>query len=410
MEEKNIRWGELVGGLLIVGCSIALVISFWAQIAAQPLLKFVLFNGVTAALFGVGMYTDRRWKIHTTSHGILIIATLMVPLNFLAIAAFTQASPATDLLSLSGEAISLVVFAMLVYFAGRIFVPADATLLAVAVIVPCLMQLLIRRFAGPTTPFVYVYALAAVPILTYLITSSVAVWRHWAPVIGELGEATSLTELEANRVLMFLGVTTAAALMAIALLLHNVPPLAITLHWLSPLVALCGLPAVLVGLLFWRRLVDRTSLGFADRGHWRRCFRGARHGRRSRVCVAGSGYAVAGCATNGDRDVGRRRVVWDSGRSCASWCCARNGLDSRLLSIARRRRLDACRVIGNQEPLPLCDDGACARCFGSGVRFGCRRAQSLGTTRERQNVCAACRCSDDRKPRAGILVWVWSRG
>ena len=55
MEEKNIRWGELVGGLLIVGCSIALVISFWSAIAAQPLLKFVLFNGVTAALFGVGM-------------------------------------------------------------------------------------------------------------------------------------------------------------------------------------------------------------------------------------------------------------------------------------------------------------------------------------------------------------------
>ena len=71
MEEKNIRWGELVGGLLIVGCSIALVISFWSQIAARPLLKFVLFNGVTAALFGVGLYTDRRWKIHTTSHGLL---------------------------------------------------------------------------------------------------------------------------------------------------------------------------------------------------------------------------------------------------------------------------------------------------------------------------------------------------
>ena len=35
-EEKNIRWGELVGGLLIVGCSLALVISFWASIAKHP--------------------------------------------------------------------------------------------------------------------------------------------------------------------------------------------------------------------------------------------------------------------------------------------------------------------------------------------------------------------------------------
>ena len=286
MEEKNIRWGELVGGLLIVGCSIALVISFWAQIAAQPVLKFVLFNGVTAALFGVGMYTDRRWKIHTTSHGILIIATLMVPLNFLAIAAFTQASPPTDLLSLSGEAISLVVFALLVYFAGRIFVPADATLLAIAVIVPCLMQLLIRRFAGPSTPFVYVYALAAVPILTYLIASSVAVWRHWAPVIDESGEATSLTELEANRVLMFLGVTTAAAT-------HGDRAFATQRATARDNIAL----ALATGCSFWAAGGARWAsvlasacrsnvLRFADHGHWRRCLGSTRHGRRSGVCVA----------------------------------------------------------------------------------------------------------------------------
>jgi hypothetical protein len=54
MEEKNIRWGELVGGLLIVCCSIALVISFWSKIAERPFIKFFVFNGVTAGLFGVG--------------------------------------------------------------------------------------------------------------------------------------------------------------------------------------------------------------------------------------------------------------------------------------------------------------------------------------------------------------------
>ncbi|MCA9213584.1 MAG: hypothetical protein KDB27_10990, partial [Planctomycetales bacterium] len=40
LEESNIRWGELVGGLLIVSCSTALVISFWAEISSRPLLKF----------------------------------------------------------------------------------------------------------------------------------------------------------------------------------------------------------------------------------------------------------------------------------------------------------------------------------------------------------------------------------
>ncbi len=36
MEERNIRWGELVGGLLIVCGSIALVISFWSEIESRP--------------------------------------------------------------------------------------------------------------------------------------------------------------------------------------------------------------------------------------------------------------------------------------------------------------------------------------------------------------------------------------
>ncbi|MCA9257408.1 MAG: hypothetical protein KDA33_17295, partial [Phycisphaerales bacterium] len=40
MAEKNIRWGEIIGGLLIVSCSTALVISLWSQIEAIPLLKF----------------------------------------------------------------------------------------------------------------------------------------------------------------------------------------------------------------------------------------------------------------------------------------------------------------------------------------------------------------------------------
>jgi len=271
MEEKNIRWGELVGGLLIVGCSIALVISLWSQIVAQPLLKFVLFNGVTAALFGVGVYTDRRWKIHTTSFGVLVIATLLVPLNFLAIAAFTQASPPTDVLSLAGEGLSLIAFALLVYFAGRILVPREAVLLAAGVIVPCLMQLLIRRFAAPGTPLVWLYALAAVPIVGYLVTTSITTRRRWIVTAGGTADPgvpllPSLAEVEANRVLLLLGMTTAAALMPLALLLHNVPPLGTTLHWLSPLAGVCGLPALLTGLLFWRRLTDRAHSGLQTAG------------------------------------------------------------------------------------------------------------------------------------------------
>ncbi|MGE5610563.1 MAG: hypothetical protein ACM359_15030, partial [Bacillota bacterium] len=50
MEESNIRWGELIGGLLIVGCSIALVFTFWGWIEARPWFKFFLFTGATAGV------------------------------------------------------------------------------------------------------------------------------------------------------------------------------------------------------------------------------------------------------------------------------------------------------------------------------------------------------------------------
>src|SRR5205823_4901534 len=80
LEQKNIRWGEIVGGLLIVGCSLALVLSFWSSIAERPLLKFGLFTGVTAMLFALGDHAERRWRLPTTALGLLVIATLLTPL------------------------------------------------------------------------------------------------------------------------------------------------------------------------------------------------------------------------------------------------------------------------------------------------------------------------------------------
>src|SRR6185369_9013829 len=92
MEESSIRWGELVGGLLIIGCSLALVISLWSQIKGEPVLKFSVFIGMTAGLFGMGFYSAHRWKLPTTSRGALMISTLLVPLNFLAMSAFSQSA------------------------------------------------------------------------------------------------------------------------------------------------------------------------------------------------------------------------------------------------------------------------------------------------------------------------------
>src|SRR6185312_16264816 len=100
MRESNIRWGELIGGLLIIGGSIALVISFWNQIAGKPFFQFGIFTTVTAALMGLGLYAEHRWKLPTTSRGILLIATLLVPLNFVAFAALSHGAPSAPLVTI----------------------------------------------------------------------------------------------------------------------------------------------------------------------------------------------------------------------------------------------------------------------------------------------------------------------
>ncbi len=128
MEESNIRWGEIIGGLLIIGCSTALVVSLWAQISEIPVFKFLIFTTVTAVLFGIGLYTEHRWKLPTTSRGILTIATLLVPLNFLAIAA-VSASNTSGALVIVSELAAPAIFLCLVYFAGRVITPGCAHIL-----------------------------------------------------------------------------------------------------------------------------------------------------------------------------------------------------------------------------------------------------------------------------------------
>lgn len=106
MEEKNIRWGELASGLLIVGSAIGLVISLNQQLndlaRREPYVPALLLMLGTIAIHAAGLYTLRRWRLRTTSRGALIIATLLVPLCFAAGMLFprTSGTPLPALFSL----------------------------------------------------------------------------------------------------------------------------------------------------------------------------------------------------------------------------------------------------------------------------------------------------------------------
>ena len=266
MEEKNIRWGELVGGLLIVCCSIALVISFWAKIAERPFLKFFVFGGVTAALFAVGFYTEQRWKLRTTSRGLLVIATLLVPLNFLAIAAFDQEA-SRQVAFIAGELISVALFAALVWAAGRILVPLGAVALAIGVMVPAVLQLIERRLVGPSATWPLLYGLGAIPLVCYGGANG------W--LVAGRSRQPALDEAEAHSLFRLLGLTTFSILLPLGLLAAKTGDPVAALHRLSPLLCALGLAPLVIGLLVARRL---------------------RQDQPSSLRVAGTSIAIAGAA------------------------------------------------------------------------------------------------------------------
>jgi hypothetical protein len=83
MQENNIRWGEVLSGMLIVGSAVGLVISLRHELQqAVPYFPALLFLLVTAAIHGAGAYTLKKWKLHGTSRGVLLIGLLLIPLNF----------------------------------------------------------------------------------------------------------------------------------------------------------------------------------------------------------------------------------------------------------------------------------------------------------------------------------------
>jgi hypothetical protein len=257
MEESNIRWGEIIGGLLIIGCSTALVVSLWSQISQIPVLKFLIFTTVTAVLFGIGMYTEHRWKLPTTSRGILTIATLLVPLNFLAIAAVSS-SDTSGALVLASEFLAPAIFLCLVYFAGRVITRGCAHLLAGGILGSSIGQLLVRHFASTDAPPELLVFLGGFPVACYVVTVGLALRKVLAD--------RQIDESETSIVFTILGTMSFAALLPFGLLLHKAGPLGMTMMYLAPLVTLWGVPMLATGTVLWRRIQDKNLVASRTTG------------------------------------------------------------------------------------------------------------------------------------------------
>ncbi len=248
MEESNIRWGEIVGGLLIIGCSTALVVSLWSQISQIPVLKFLIFTTVTAALFGVGLYTEHRWKLPTTSRGILTIATLLVPLNFLAIAAVSGGAESPGALVIGSELIAPIVFLCLVYLAGKVLTPSWPHLLGAGVLGSSIGQLLVRHFSSPEISPALLILLGAFPVVCYVACT---IW-----MLRKVLDDREIDETEATAIFISLGAMTFATVLPFGLLLYKSGPIGMTMMYLAALVSFAGFPLLATGALLQERITN----------------------------------------------------------------------------------------------------------------------------------------------------------
>jgi hypothetical protein len=250
MEERNIRWGELAGGSLIVCSSVALVISLWEQLEAIPYFQFFIFVAVSAALFGIGLYTEHRWKLASTSRGVLMIATLLVPLNFVAMVATRKSG--FDPLALLMELIALGVFATLVGRSGKVLVGPWSSWLNLAVIGNSGALLLLIHGASP--------AWAACVGAGATLINATAV----GAVLRRASRERAWGDTIAARLFTLTGVASFALVVTLGMAAARSADRWFALHSLSPLLALAALPALACGLLVMTALSQNP-----ERGGWR---------------------------------------------------------------------------------------------------------------------------------------------
>jgi len=253
MEERNIRWGELIGGLLIVGSSAALVLSLWDTLKEIRYSPFLIFVTISSAIFGVGLYAHHRWKLESTSRGMLTIATLLVPLNFLAMAGFPQGQ--RTLFTLVLEAASLGLFVWLVGLAARVLVPRGRWLTSLAVVGNSAVVLLASRLLAGEFSHGWMMAVGCLPVAVFAVATFVYLFVTRVKKRFAASDAGAMFTLLGSA-----GFATTVALGLIAVKAAEAEGLAVALDWLSVPIALAAVPVAACGLRIMRSMIDDGTL------------------------------------------------------------------------------------------------------------------------------------------------------
>jgi hypothetical protein len=255
MEERNIRWAELigvlVGGLLIVGSSLALVVSFWDTLQ-ETYLKFLIFVGYSSLVFGLGLFAYHRWKLAATGRGLLVIATLLVPLNFVAMVSLSR--NAWGWQTAATELVSLAIFAWLSALAADVLVAGRRWPLVLAIVGNSALVLLATRLLGNYSSDAVLLAANCVPAL--LLAGAMVGHGVGSPV-------RRLKPADAGATFTLLGMAAFAGVVAIGIVIAKGSEslgLRIALYCLAPSLALAAWPILASGLRIMRGMAREQSL------------------------------------------------------------------------------------------------------------------------------------------------------
>ncbi|QDT43542.1 hypothetical protein Pan241w_36440 [Gimesia alba] len=255
MEEKNIRWGELISGLLIVGSAIGLVVSLWSTLKNQiPYLPALLFLLATAAIHGAGLYTFKRWKLESTSRGLLLITVLLVPLNFLAAIRLSDHRPVTDPLFILALSIGFAAFSWMVLSASRILVSFGRWQLLIAVLGSSAGQIIISRMSISEPILLRTNLLAALPVGCFIVAL--------ASILKHTFRWKEISDALARELVTLGGLSLFAVLAPCWLLVWNSSSRLETFACLTPLVSIMEILLLGMGLVLHHRKEND------DAPHW----------------------------------------------------------------------------------------------------------------------------------------------
>jgi len=272
-DARDIHWAEplgaLVGGLMMVGSSIALVISLWQQLENVPHLKLAIFVAYSSLVFGAGLYARHRWQLRSTGDGLLTIATLLVPLNFLAMVGLWRGD--LEPLTLLSELAALAVFVVLLWLAGATLVPRGRWHLALGTAGGSALVLLGARLGGGWLPIEWLAVGGLLPALlpagvigAYLLPMS-AWWGGKRSAADSRPTADGAwSRRRALGLLTLLGSVTFAAAVAVGVYgveagarLKHLEPL---LGGLAASVTLLAIPSLACGTVLVERTRDAAAL------------------------------------------------------------------------------------------------------------------------------------------------------